>query len=481
MGGSGGPGAVHRRVSLRGQQSAPGRPDSDGPASADRETAESSEVLSSANELKLLLVVPTYPYPAYPMSGIFNERSAEALAEACRRVEVLAPRPLVPPGLRRLNARWATYSRIPAFERRNGIDVHRPGYIQVPGSRGALWYERLAYAMSRRLARRLHSDASFDAILSFDLLGGGPLAWRLGRDLGLLAAGWATGGDLRVQGRPAAREVARRALQSLDVLFYQSTELRAVAADLLGTMADALDPDRHVVLARGIPAPPTLDREGLRRKWRSAWNVGDRDVLVLYVGRITRPKGAYELLAAAERSVALSTDLKFVVVGASPGFDESTDLLRRLEAIPSLAARFDIVPACPPAQVWECLCAADIVAFPSHAEGMPNGVLEALAMELPVVAFAIPAVWEIDPRSEAILTVPPVDAQRFADALVRLAGSLQERRERGKRGHARVMRDFMIRRNMERAAARIADRLGTGRERRDSVPAARSAGGPNRN
>lgn len=409
------------------------------------------------SNLRLLLVTPTYPHSANPMSGIFNQRSAEALAAVCSHVEVLAPRPLVPPGLRNRNARWKAYSGIPGFERRNGINVHRPGYIQVPGPGASFWSERVAHAMGRRLARRLHAAASFDAILSFDLLGGGSLAWRLGRDLGLFTAGWATGGDVRVENQPGARRVVTRTLQELDLVFYQSSELLAVAATLQGKTVAELDVRRNVVLPRGIPTPPALEREACRARWRSAWNVGDGEILVMYIGRITRPKGAYELLAAAERTASSSPLMKYVVIGALEGFDESAEFSRRLAEIAALKARFLVLPACAPSDVWSYLCAADIAAFPSHAEGMPNGLLEALAMELPAVTFGIPAVQDIDPRSEFILAVPPLDAPRFADALESLAKSSEERRERGKRGRERVLNDFLISRNMTHAADRIAD------------------------
>ena len=418
-------------------------------------------------DVRLLVVTPIYPYPAQPTSGMLNERSVAAFAEICSHVEVLSPRPWVPPGLERRNARWQAYSQIPRYELRSGIDVHRPGYVQAPGIGGPFWLERMAFAASRRLATRLHGAKQFDAILSFDLLGGGGLAWRLGRELGLFAAGWATGGDVRVQDNRAARQAVIRALRSLDLVFYQSSELMEVAAGLMEQTAAQLDPGRNVVLARGIPAPPALKREEWRVRWRSEWSVADGEVLVVYIGRITRAKGAYELLAAAERSAANSPALRFVVIGAREGFDESAEFARRMKASPALEGRFTLLPACPPSEIWGRLCAADIVAFPSHAEGMPNGVLEALVMELPVVAFGIPAVVEIDPRSEAILAVPPLDAGKFADALEHLARSPEERRRRGVRGRERVMADFMIRTNAARAVARIA----SGLERQGRQPA----------
>jgi hypothetical protein len=43
----------------------------------------------------------------------------------------------------------------------------------------------------------MHRRTRFDVIHSFDLAATGGLAWRMGRDLGIPASGWAFLGDLR--------------------------------------------------------------------------------------------------------------------------------------------------------------------------------------------------------------------------------------------------------------------------------------------
>jgi glycosyltransferase involved in cell wall biosynthesis len=107
-----------------------------------------------------------------------------------------------------------------------------------------------------------------------------------------------------------------------------------------------------------------------------------------------------------------------------------------------------LLPACRPDQVWEYLCAADIFAFPSHNEGMPNSLLEAMAMGVPSIAFAIPSILEIDAGTEGIVTVPFKDTSRFADAILHLASSPEKRAQIGAKGKSQVMQRFMVRENM---------------------------------
>ncbi|RMF84032.1 MAG: hypothetical protein D6736_20110, partial [Nitrospinota bacterium] len=128
--------------------------------------------------MRLLVVVSSYPHPGHPFSGIFNEKSVLALAQLCEAVEVLAPRPYVPPLLASLVPKWRTYTHIVAREKRNGIPVHRPAYPHVPRLGGAFWIDPGAFLWCRRVARALHRHRRFTAILSFDLAGAGGLAWR---------------------------------------------------------------------------------------------------------------------------------------------------------------------------------------------------------------------------------------------------------------------------------------------------------------
>ena len=126
--------------------------------------------------------------------------------------------------------------------------------------------------------------------------------------------------------------------------------------------------------------------------------------------------------------------------------------MRRLD----LRQRIKLLPACDPDKVWEYLCAADIFAFPSHNEGMPNSLLEAMAMGVPSVAFAIPAILELESGTGAVSLVPPLNAALFGQAILRLAASQDERARIGKIGKEQVMERFMVRENMGKACAHLA-------------------------
>ena len=407
--------------------------------------------------MKLLAVASAYPYPGHEFAGIFNERCVRALQEHCEHVEVLTPRPYVPPLFTRLStvSRWKDYAMQPPYERRQGVSIRRPAYVQLPSFLSAWCMDRGRFWGCRRQARTRHEQIGFDAIVSFDIIRAGALAWRLAHDLGIPASGWAFGSDLRAREGSASAQVVCQALQRLNLVFYQSHELRHLAAQLMHVPSESLCVDTHIVLPHGIPEPPVLPREDLRRRVRSAWGLGDDQVAAVSIGRISRDKGIFELIDALSLAIAQNPCITGVCVGSKPAFDDTAIVQQTLLERRDLAGHFKLLPACTPDQVWEYLCAADIFVFPSHNEGMPNALLEAMAMGVPAIAFAIPPVQEIEAGSNALAVVPPFDTARFADELIRLATSQVERTVLGETGKAQIFERFILRKNIAKAFVQI--------------------------
>jgi glycosyltransferase involved in cell wall biosynthesis len=356
--------------------------------------------------------------------------------------------------------RWKAYSTIRPYEFRNGLPVHRPASPVVPRLWSAFWLDTGAFLWCRHKIRERNGDIRLDAILSFDLLGAGGIAWRAGRDLGIPACGWATGEDVRVPRSSAKGRAVMRALENLDIVFYQSQELFDKAADLLGLTPGEMSADRHTVLPRGILDPPALPREKTRERARAELGIRDDQVLVISIGRIFREKGIFDLLDGLSLALVKNPSIACRVVGSIPAFDETAAVERRLDADPNLKGRVKLLPACSTDKIWEYLSAADIFAFTSHKEGMPNSLLEAMAMGVPAVVFAIPPVLELEAGTGALVAVPPFNSALFSEAILRLAVSEQERYRLGEAGRTQVMDRYMLRKNMAVALERLAASIG---------------------
>jgi glycosyltransferase involved in cell wall biosynthesis len=157
---------------------------------------------------------------------------------------------------------------------------------------------------------------------------------------------------------------------------------------------------------------------------------GDR-VVIVAVSRLVRHKG-YPELAAAMRAVP---DADLWVVGERLLSDRGEDMLTLLrhaglgERLHLLGYRTDVAAV---------LAASDIFVLPSHFEGLPMSVIEAMLTGLPVVATSIRG-----PREQVVpevtgLLVPPGSVDPLAEALRRLAGEPATRASMGAAGRARA-------------------------------------------
>lgn len=91
----------------------------------------------------------------------------------------------------------------------------------------------------------------------------------------------------------------------------------------------------------------------------------------------------------------------------------------------------------------ELLEAVDVGCFSSHTEGFPNGVLELMAMGLPVAATDLPGVREIigmDPLQLA----RPGDYEDMAQKIIRLIGDKNVSRQIGEKNFFKVRHHFSV-------------------------------------
>ena len=109
----------------------------------------------------------------------------------------------------------------------------------------------------------------------------------------------------------------------------------------------------------------------------------------------------------------------------------------------------------------EVLAAFDVFVLSSHDEGMSNAVLEAMAMQLPVVATDVGGTGEVVRPRETGLLVPSGDLDQMTASLRLLLNDRDRARRFGKAGRARVEREFtrevMIKRTMNVYAAMLSE------------------------
>ena len=186
-----------------------------------------------------------------------------------------------------------------------------------------------------------------------------------------------------------------------------------------------------------------------RARLRAALGVPEDRVVVVAVSRLVRHKG-YPELAAAFRDVP---DAELWVVGNRLESDRGGDMEKLLreaglgDRLRMLGYRTDVAAI---------LAAADIFVLPSHFEGLPMSVIEAMLTGLPVVATDIRGPREQVVSNVTGLIVPPREAPPLAEALRRLTADPALRASMGEAGRARAL-DLYVE---EKVVARTLDLLG---------------------
>ena len=157
----------------------------------------------------------------------------------------------------------------------------------------------------------------------------------------------------------------------------------------------------------------------------------------VYVGTLSRRKGMHDLVAALEmlrdRGIALPLD---VVGGGHEVGEHEADELRSRIVSSGLPIR--LLGSQPPEGVARALREAQLFVLPSHYEGQPIAILEAMASGLPVVVTAVGANPDVISDGAEGRVVPSHDPAALADALEQLARDPQARARMGASARARA-------------------------------------------
>jgi len=173
------------------------------------------------------------------------------------------------------------------------------------------------------------------------------------------------------------------------------------------------DPDRVSVVHNGRDL--AAYRNGTATpELRSELGIPPEGPVVGTVGRLIERKGHYDLLEAWPLVRADHPDARLLIVGDGPERDGLEARARELGIWESvhLPGTRDDIPA--------LLDLMDVFAFPSHFEGLPGALLEAMAAGLPIVATPVDGNAELLDDGESGVFVPVEDAELLGNRIKQL-------------------------------------------------------------
>jgi glycosyltransferase involved in cell wall biosynthesis len=164
-------------------------------------------------------------------------------------------------------------------------------------------------------------------------------------------------------------------------------------------------------------------------------------VAVGYVGRIERHKGMRDLAHAWPRVAAAVPAAHLLIAGAGACEQDLRNALAETPRVHWLGFRDDPIAV---------IRALDVLVHPSHVEGMPNAIMEAMAAGTAVVACTASGIPELVRDGVTGRLVPPASPELLADALIEVAGNVALRAAMGAAGARRVAEEFALETMLDR-------------------------------
>jgi glycosyltransferase involved in cell wall biosynthesis len=224
----------------------------------------------------------------------------------------------------------------------------------------------------------------------------------------------------------------------LDLRLLKHYDLVLMVSD---TMRDIISrygvkPERMLWIRNAIDAKFFSRSAAPDLQFRAQLGIPSGAAVVGAVGRLNGEKDYPNLLRAAQILVKERPDLYFVIAGKG----ELEQELKSMAAGMGIAERVIFMGHFHDVRkVFELM---DIYVLSSTREGLPNTVLEAMAMEVPIVSTDVDGVKEaVSDQREAFL-VPPQDSPALARGIARMLDDRELRTKLARQAREKVETDF---------------------------------------
>ncbi|MGA1844475.1 MAG: glycosyltransferase [bacterium] len=233
----------------------------------------------------------------------------------------------------------------------------------------------------------------------------------------------------------------RWALKRADMVMAVSKAVKKRYSDREGIASDAIRVIYHGVEDR------FLEEGRAGASVRARLDIKEGEWLMGTAARLHRDKGLGMLLQGFARIVASIPRVRLLIVGDGPEREALGTMAERLgiaERVMFAGFQSDVLP-------W--MACLDIFCLTSEEEGLPQSLLEAMALGRPVVATRVGGTGEVIGREgvEGIL-IPPGDVDALCRAVVSLIRSSENAQRMGNEARKRIQRGFLLEDTLQKVA-----------------------------
>ena len=233
----------------------------------------------------------------------------------------------------------------------------------------------------------------------------------------------------------------------LDQFFARFFHKAIAVSPLIEEQARAFGIRRATLIENGIPIDEWLSR--VQQAPPLPFTLQPQERAVGFLGRLCREKGPLEFIETAAIVAAQNSDARFLVAGECP----------LLKAMKERAQQLNITPKChflgqlPLAMVPAFLTKLHVLLSTSETEGIPNALLEAAVLGVPIVASAVGGVPRVVAHDVNGFLAPYAAREQLAAHTLHLLTNEALHQRMSNAALARMREQFSI----ETTAARLSD------------------------
>jgi len=200
--------------------------------------------------------------------------------------------------------------------------------------------------------------------------------------------------------------------------------------NLIKYSGDGIDVDRL--------NPERFSEEFILNK-KNQLGINSKKKIIGIIGRLVKEKGHLDLFEALKEVLNKFPETLLLIIG--PLEPEKKDRFES-EIVRNYGIGENVIFLGEQIEVVELYALMDMFILPSHREGLGLVILEASAMEKPVIATNIRGCREAVDNGKTGILIPLKDVEKLSQAIIYLFNNPKKAKEMGKEGRKKVLREF---------------------------------------
>ncbi len=356
--------------------------------------------------MKILFLSNEFPNSLQPEKSTFNCSMIQSLAEL-HQTHVISPVSWIDElsnlvkNKTRLNRKWTP------IDQSDSLRIEYPRFYYPPKIYRQHYDRFLNYSISKVLNKAI-TQFQPDIIFSYWLHPDGQVAVKTAREHGIPAVVMSGGSDVLMLTRNHNR---KRAIKKV---LNQADGIITVSNDIMQTVKDlGIPPEKIKTVYRGVDR--CLFSPGNQQEARQRLGIPQDRKIIVSIGRLEPVKGHPVLLDACQKISKQNTPFTCYVLGNG---SLKTKLMNKTKEY-GLEEFFQLKGPQQQSRLVDWYRAADVIALPSHSEGIPNVLLEAISCGRNFIASHVGGIQEIaDPNCDQL--VAPDNPDALAKGLVKM-------------------------------------------------------------